>query len=196
MLIITDDEKRNLKSFWSEKVLIITDEKRGVEDECSPSVDTGSHWFSVTFKSGSSSTVTSPQSLLPHTSDSGPWFPSPAMNLKRPSTAGACLNLLYSQLSKSQQLTQNRSTCGWWVSRMGHPQRSPKTELNMRPLLDTDQQFADHSSVNSALTELNRLCKAPNCFACFRLFSLRGRNFYKQTRGVINDRQDADKVER
>lgn len=118
------------------------------------------------------------------------------MNLKRPSIAGACLNLLYGQLSKSQQLTLNRLPRGWWVSRMGHPQRSPKTELNMRPLLDTDQQFADHSSVNSVLTELDRLCKAPNCFAHSRLFSLHGRNFYKRTRGVMNDRQDADKVER
>lgn len=194
MFIIMEDEKRNLRSFWSEKVVIIRDEEWGEGDECSSSVDTRSHWFSVTFKSPSSSTATSPQSLHPHTSDSGPWFPSPAMNLKWPSIAGACLNLLYSQLSKSQQVTRNRLPRGWWVSRMGHPQRSPKMELNMRPLLDTDQQFADHSPVNSVLTELGRLCKAPNCFASFRLFSLHGSNFYKQTRGVINDRQDADKV--
>lgn len=85
------------------------------------------------FKSHSSSTAIFFQSSLPHTSYSGALIPQSCNEFKKAFNHPACLDLHWGQLSKSRQLTPNQLPHGSWVSRMGRPQRTPETRLNMKP---------------------------------------------------------------
>lgn len=55
------------------------------------------------------------------------------MNFKRPSIAWPVLICTRVSSLNPWQLTPNQLLHGWWVSRMGHPQRTPETGLNMKP---------------------------------------------------------------
>lgn len=90
--------------------------------------------FSVSPLNLTSSSATFLQSSLPqHPGLQGPRFLQPAMNFKKAFNRPACLNLHRGQLCKSLQLTPNQLPHGWWVSRMGRPQRTTETGLNMKP---------------------------------------------------------------
>lgn len=60
-------------------------------------------------------------------------IPQSCNEFKKAFNRPACLDLHWGQLRKSRQLTPNQLPHGWWVSRMGHPQRTLEMGLNMKP---------------------------------------------------------------
>ncbi len=86
-----------------------------------------------TFKSHSSSTATFLQSSFPPHLGQWALIPQSCNEFKKAFNRPACLDLHSGHLSKSRQLTPNQLPHGWWVSRMGHPHRTPEMGLNMKP---------------------------------------------------------------